>query len=72
MPTIAHAVESVPERGRLRTIQTCSNLEEAVGLATEIAEAGDVVLLAPGGTSYDEFRDFAERGERFKELVHAL
>jgi UDP-N-acetylmuramoylalanine-D-glutamate ligase len=31
-----------------------------------------VVLLAPGGTSYDQFVDFAARGERFKQLVEAL
>jgi UDP-N-acetylmuramoylalanine-D-glutamate ligase len=31
-----------------------------------------VVLLAPGGTSFDEFVDFAARGERFRELVGAL
>jgi UDP-N-acetylmuramoylalanine--D-glutamate ligase len=30
------------------------------------------VLLAPGGTSFDAFRDFVERGERFRELVEAL
>jgi UDP-N-acetylmuramoylalanine-D-glutamate ligase len=31
-----------------------------------------VVLLAPGGTSYDQFVDFAARGERFKQWVEAL
>jgi UDP-N-acetylmuramoylalanine-D-glutamate ligase len=31
-----------------------------------------VVLLAPGGTSFDEFVDFEERGEHFRELVLAL
>jgi UDP-N-acetylmuramoylalanine--D-glutamate ligase len=31
-----------------------------------------VVLLSPGGTSFDAFRDFAERGARFKELVQQL
>jgi UDP-N-acetylmuramoylalanine-D-glutamate ligase len=30
------------------------------------------VLLSPGGTSFDAFRDFAERGARFKELVRGL
>jgi UDP-N-acetylmuramoylalanine-D-glutamate ligase len=29
-------------------------------------------LLAPGGTSFDAFKDFVERGERFRELVKAL
>jgi len=37
-----------------------------------LAEPGDVVLLSPGGTSFDAFRDFAERGHRFKELVRKL
>jgi len=53
-------------------IHRCQTLDEAVGVAAREAEPGDVVLLAPGGTSFDAFRDFAERGERFRELVKAL
>ncbi len=47
-------------------------LEEAVQKASELAEKGDIVLLSPGGTSYDAYRDFEERGEHFRELVKAL
>jgi len=47
-------------------------LREAVHKAAEIAEPGDVVLLSPGGTSFDEFKDFAERGERFTAWVREL
>ena len=47
-------------------------LREAVLQAAQIAESGDVVLLSPGGTSFDEFKDFAERGERFREWVQEL
>jgi UDP-N-acetylmuramoylalanine--D-glutamate ligase len=47
-------------------------MTEAVELARETAVAGDVVLLAPGGTSFDAFKDFAERGEVFRELVNLL
>jgi UDP-N-acetylmuramoylalanine--D-glutamate ligase len=53
-------------------IHRCGTLEEAVETAAKNAQPGDVVLLAPGGTSFDAFRDFAERGERFRELVEAL
>jgi UDP-N-acetylmuramoylalanine--D-glutamate ligase len=54
------------------TLDVCASLEEAVSAATKKASPGDVVLLAPGGTSFDEFQDFEERGQRFKALVHAL
>jgi UDP-N-acetylmuramoylalanine--D-glutamate ligase len=48
------------------------HLREAVVKAADVAEAGDVVLLSPGGTSFDEFKDFAERGERFRTWVQEL
>jgi UDP-N-acetylmuramoylalanine--D-glutamate ligase len=54
------------------TITRTDGLHEAVTRAAEVAESGDVVLLSPGGTSFDEFKDFAERGERFREWVQAL
>ncbi len=47
-------------------------LSEAVPLAAELAEAGDVVLLSPGGASFDAFEDFEARGEAFRDLVAAL
>jgi UDP-N-acetylmuramoylalanine--D-glutamate ligase len=53
-------------------ILRCETLEEAVQAAAHVAQAGDVVLLSPGGTSFDAFRDFAERGERFKMLARSL
>jgi len=53
-------------------IHRCRTLDEAVGVAAREARPGDVVLLAPGGTSFDAFKDFVERGERFRELVKAL
>jgi UDP-N-acetylmuramoylalanine--D-glutamate ligase len=50
----------------------CANLRQAVRAAAQVVEAGDVVLLAPGGTSFDEFKDFEERGECFRQLVMSL
>jgi UDP-N-acetylmuramoylalanine--D-glutamate ligase len=47
-------------------------LDEAVAAARKVAQTGDVVLLSPGGTSYDAYPDFAARGVHFRELVGAL
>jgi UDP-N-acetylmuramoylalanine--D-glutamate ligase len=54
------------------TLTRVGSMREAVLRAAEVAESGDVVLLSPGGTSFDEFKDFAERGERFREWVLEL
>jgi UDP-N-acetylmuramoylalanine--D-glutamate ligase len=48
------------------------DLPTAVRDAFRDADTGDVVLLSPACASYDQFRDFEERGERFRELVEAL
>ncbi len=53
-------------------VTRCERLPEAVAAAARLVERGDVVLLSPGCTSFDEFQDFAERGERFKAWVRAL
>jgi UDP-N-acetylmuramoylalanine--D-glutamate ligase len=47
-------------------------LQQAVHAAAEVVEPGDVVLLSPSATSYDEFKDFEERGERYSEWVKQL
>jgi UDP-N-acetylmuramoylalanine--D-glutamate ligase len=54
------------------SIDLCKGLEQAVKLAAQLAEPGDIVLLSPGGTSFDEFRDFEQRGEAFKRWVFNL
>jgi UDP-N-acetylmuramoylalanine--D-glutamate ligase len=63
-----------PQYGGIRpyTLAHCSGLKEAVQAAAHAAEPGDVVLLSPGGTSFDEFRDFEERGEVFRTWVSEL
>jgi UDP-N-acetylmuramoylalanine--D-glutamate ligase len=53
-------------------LRRAGNLKEAVSAAAEVASAGDVVLFSPGGTSYDEFKDFEERGETFRKWVLEL
>jgi len=56
----------------LEGITQVETLEEAVEAAARLARSGEVVLLSPGGASFDAFHDFAERGDRFKELVQRL
>jgi UDP-N-acetylmuramoylalanine--D-glutamate ligase len=53
-------------------VKKCSNLQQAVQTAARVVEPGDVVLLSPGGTSFDEFIDFEERGRCFVQWVNEL
>ena len=48
------------------------SLEDAVRCAKEEAKAGDAVLLSPACASWDMFRSYEERGEKFKDLVKSL
>ncbi|MGE5642395.1 MAG: UDP-N-acetylmuramoyl-L-alanine--D-glutamate ligase [Byssovorax cruenta] len=72
----ADKIQKTIERLGLRqsrfTVTRADGLHDAILKAAEVAESGDVVLLSPGGTSFDEFKDFAERGERFREWVQEL
>ena len=54
------------------TLDICPDLEAAVTAAHLRAQPGDVVLLAPGGTSFDEFTDYEDRGAKFKTLIAGL
>lgn len=54
------------------TVTVCSGLLEGVKAAAMKVDEGDVVLLSPGGTSFDEFVDFEARGEAFKKWVMEL
>ncbi|MCL7451638.1 MAG: UDP-N-acetylmuramoyl-L-alanine--D-glutamate ligase [Anaerolineae bacterium] len=60
------------EGGAKTTIHDAGTLEQAVDLAAKVAQRGDVVLLSPGGTSFDAYQDYEERGEHFRQLVEAL
>jgi UDP-N-acetylmuramoylalanine--D-glutamate ligase len=64
--------DGVGRIGTLKEVVRANTLAQAVDAAAQRVQANDVVLLSPGGTSFDAFRDFAERGEHFRALVHAL
>jgi UDP-N-acetylmuramoylalanine--D-glutamate ligase len=53
-------------------VAECETLERAVRAAAGEAEAGDTVLLSPACASFDQFRDFEDRGDQFKRLVGDL
>ncbi len=63
---MAQKLEGFSELTRMET------MAEAVDVAAATAVPGDVVLLSPGGTSFDAFQDFAARGEQFRQLVNGL
>ena len=53
-------------------ITRCETLAEATQKAYDAARAGDVVILSPACASFDMFKNFAVRGDAFKQLVNAL
>jgi UDP-N-acetylmuramoylalanine--D-glutamate ligase len=50
----------------------CGDLRTAVEAAAAVARPGDVVLLSPACASWDQYRDYEQRGEHFLELVNEL
>ena len=54
------------------SVSISSTLQEAINAAQAAARPGDIVLLSPGCTSFDAFKDFEERGEKFRQWVNRL
>ena len=59
-------------RDRGVAVSECESLENAVNEAAKDSQRGEVVLLSPASASFDQFRDFEARGDRFRELVEGL
>ncbi len=69
---IANALGDPQVGDRLLAVHKSSNFESALKIAAEVAQENNVVLLSPGCTAYDTFRDFEERGNYFKNWVNSL
>ena len=61
--------ESVPEPVEGPTLSTYSSMEEAFAYLAAHAHPGDVCLLSPAASSYDQYKNFEERGRKFKTLA---
>ena len=69
---LAEAFARAAAAGRGTPCLRCGDLAAAVAAAARDAEPGDVVLLSPACASWDQYRDYVERGEHFLRLVEEL
>lgn len=71
-PIINEAIGTRKHGQYLKSVVITKDLAEALKTAKIQAQPGEVVLLSPGGTSYDAFKDFEERGQFFRDWVNQL
>jgi UDP-N-acetylmuramoylalanine--D-glutamate ligase len=71
--TIGAAAQKIESHLRgVVTIQSTENLDKAIHAASNAARPGEIVLLAPACSSFDQFENYEQRGRIFKELVLEL
>ena len=68
----AEKIENAAKKAGIKTIKRVDNVVEAVPLAYQLSESGDVILLSPACASWDQFKTFEVRGDIFIEAVHKL
>ena len=72
-PKIFDAVkEEAEKQGKDIKIYMCDEFKNTVLVAKKVAKPGQIVLFSPASASFDLFRNFEERGNKFKELVNDL
>jgi len=70
--TIGAAAEKIESQIKGPEVVHADTLENALRKANAVAQAGDVVLLAPACASFDQFKSYEHRGRLFKEIVRGL
>lgn len=69
-------IDAIEKESKIRNktvdIYKCKTLEQCIEIAKDIAKPGQIVLFSPASASFDMFKNFEERGEKFKELVNCL
>lgn len=64
--------EELEADNKMIDIYQCTTLEQTVDIAYKTAKKGEIVLFSPASASFDMFKNFAERGEKFKQLVKQI
>ena len=64
--------EELENQNKKLDIYMCESLEQTVNLAKKLAKPKEVVLFSPASASFDMFKDFADRGNQFKNLVNQI
>ena len=64
--------EELEKQNKSLDIYMCNNLEESVNLAKKLAKPKQIVLFSPASASFDMFKNFADRGIKFKNIVNKL
>jgi UDP-N-acetylmuramoylalanine--D-glutamate ligase len=70
--TIGAAAAKIESQIKNVEVVHAETLENAIRKAHSAAQPGDVVLLAPACASFDQFKNYEQRGQVFKEIVHSL
>jgi len=64
--------EEMEKQKKNINIYVCDEFKEAILTAKRVTKSGDIVLLSPASASFDMFKNFADKGNKFKELVNEL
>ena len=64
--------EESEKQNKKINIHMCDSLEQTIEIAKKSAQKGDVVLFSPASASFDMFKNFADRGHKFKDLVNKI